>query len=92
MGEHQVGDQGAVSRQLDDLAVRLHAEGEKVAQLSQAVETRDVIGQAKGILMERHKLSDEEAFAFLQRISNGTNCKLHDVAAHLARTGIIEEP
>ncbi|MDU0294508.1 GAF and ANTAR domain-containing protein [Saccharothrix longispora] len=56
-------------------------------QLTEAMRTRDLIGQAKGILMERHKLSANQAFAVLVRSSQYGNTKLHDVADHLVRTG-----
>ena len=41
----------------------------KEAQLAQAVVSRDLIGQAKGILMERYKISPERAFLVLTRVS-----------------------
>ncbi|GAA1309732.1 hypothetical protein GCM10009634_75020 [Saccharothrix xinjiangensis] len=49
--------------------------------------TRDLIGQAKGILMERHKITADEAFAMLVRSSQSANTKLRDVADHLVRIG-----
>jgi len=52
-----------------------------------AVESRDVIGQAKGILMALHKISAEEAFALLRRTSQEQNTKLRDIAEWLVRTG-----
>ena len=55
--------------------------------LNQAVAARDVIGQAKGILMERHKLTADQAFAVLTRASQQTNTKLVDVAVALAGGG-----
>lgn len=54
-----------------------------------ALTNRDVIGQAKGILMERFKISADEAFALLAAASQQTNRKVHLVAAELARTGNI---
>lgn len=51
-----------------------------VADLEQALTTRDVIGQAKGIVMERFGLDDHQAFSLLVRYSQHTNTKLHDVA------------
>jgi transcriptional regulator with GAF, ATPase, and Fis domain len=63
------------------------AEATKVEQLNEALITRDLIGQAKGILMERFKVTPEQAFAILDRSSSNTNVKLHDVAARLVRTG-----
>jgi GAF domain-containing protein len=52
-------------------------------QLNEALKSRDLIGQAKGILMEREGISDAEAFEMLKRISQTTNVKLRDVAARL---------
>jgi hypothetical protein len=50
------------------------------AHLSAAVASRDVIGQAKGILMERFVLDDGEAFEMLVKSSQDTNMKLAAVA------------
>ena len=64
---------------------------EEVAQnLHKALLTRDVIGQAKGILMERLKLTPEDAFDALRHASNQLNEKLHAVAVNLAETGELE--
>jgi len=45
-----------------------------------ALASRDVIGQAKGILMHRDNLTGLQAFAALARASQETNVKLVDVA------------
>jgi GAF domain-containing protein len=52
-------------------------------QLQQAVESRDLIGQAKGILMARQSISADEAFDILRRASQRANWKLRDIAADL---------
>ena len=57
------------------------------AALHRALSTRDVIGQAKGILMERQRLSAGDAFDLLRRASQRMNRKLVDVAEHLTETG-----
>jgi GAF domain-containing protein len=49
-------------------------------QLEQALVSRDVIGQAKGILMERQGCSAEDAFDVLRRASQRQNRKLTAVA------------
>ncbi|MCE6997157.1 GAF and ANTAR domain-containing protein [Saccharothrix sp. S26] len=54
---------------------------------TEAVQTRDLIGQAKGILMERHKLTADQAFAVLVRASQQANLKLRALAEQLTRTG-----
>jgi hypothetical protein len=51
--------------------------------LQKAVDSRDRIGQAKGILMERFSLDDEAAFQMLVKSSQDTNMKLTDVARWL---------
>ena len=56
-------------------------------QLRAAMVHRDVIGQAKGILMERHQLTAEQAFLVLARASSLTNRKLSDLADELSTTG-----
>lgn len=55
--------------------------------LARALTTRDVIGQAKGILMERHKITAEQAFLLLSHASSVTNTKLGLLAEHVADTG-----
>ena len=57
------------------------------AALHRALSTRDVIGQAKGILMERQRLSAGEAFDLLRRASQRLNRKVNEVAQQLAETG-----
>ena len=59
----------------------------KEAQLARAVDNRDLIGQAKGILIERYKISPERAFLVLTRASQNSNRKLHDIATELVRHG-----
>jgi AmiR/NasT family two-component response regulator len=59
------------------------------AALHRGRSTRDVIGQAKGILMERQHLSAGDAFDLLRRVSQQLNRKLTDIAQHLAETGEI---
>ncbi len=60
-------------------AADLHA-----AQLREAIDSRDVIGQAKGILMERRGISAEEAFDVLRRTSQDLNMKLALLAQTIA--------
>ena len=63
---------------------------EHVTQLEAALLTRDIIGQAKGILMERHRITEEEAFDRLRKASQHMNRKLRDLAEELVRTGDSE--
>lgn len=52
-------------------------------QLNAALFTCKVIGQATGILMERHELDEDGAFAYLTRVSSHTNVKLREVAREI---------
>ncbi|GAA4862008.1 ANTAR domain-containing protein [Actinomycetospora straminea] len=56
---------------------------EQAVHLTRAVDSRDVIGQAKGILMERFGVDETEAFQMLVESSQSTNLKLVDVARWL---------
>jgi hypothetical protein len=55
-------------------------------QLQGALRTRDRIGQAKGIIMERFGVNDLRAFEMLGRLSQEQNIKLHDVAQRVIDT------
>ena len=54
-----------------------------VSTLSQAVASRQAVGMALGVVMERYQIDSERAFAFLARSSQQTNIKLRDVAAQI---------
>lgn len=54
--------------------------------LEAALVSRDLIGQAKGIIMARRNVGDEEAFAILQRASQHRNRRLRDVAEAVVRS------
>jgi transcriptional regulator with GAF, ATPase, and Fis domain len=56
-----------------------------------ALDSRDLIGQAKGMLMERYRLTPDAAFAVLVRASQTTNVKLRDICAQLCSTGDLPE-
>jgi len=66
-------------------AALYHGAVEEVVQMHQAMASRAVIEQAKGILMHANGVDEEEAFALLRRTSSHSNRKLRDVAR-----GIVE--
>ncbi|MEV0438730.1 GAF and ANTAR domain-containing protein [Streptomyces spectabilis] len=57
------------------------------AQMEQAVATRHLIGEAMGILMGSHHLTEEQAFDVLRRYSQENNVKLRDVARRVCEEG-----
>jgi GAF domain-containing protein len=61
-------------------------------QLRQAMESRAVIEQAKGILMLQHKVTAEAAFELLRGASQARNTKLRDVARQVVELGTVSEP
>ena len=76
-----VGNAEAAARSSEDLT-----------NLRTAMISRACIEQAKGILMERHKIKEDEAFTILTHASQRTNTKLRDVADQLVRTGAVPSP
>jgi GAF domain-containing protein len=76
-----VGNAEAAARSSEDLT-----------HLRTAMMSRACIEQAKGILMERHKIKEDEAFTILTHASQWTNTKLRDVADELVRTGAVPSP
>jgi len=85
-------DQGALSRAglLADyaaIAIETALAQDLAGNLQVALGNSRVIGMAMGVLIERHRLTPEEAFDRLRTISQATNRKLADVAEELTRTG-----
>lgn len=87
----------SVPRAFDDDpsgVARLFASHAKVAlgfareldTLKGAVGTRQVIGEAIGIVIERYGLTEERAFEFLIRLSQTSNVRLRDVAVEIVKT------
>ncbi len=57
-----------------------------------ALESRAVIDQAKGVLVERYKITPDQAFQLLTRVSMSTNQKVRDIADRLVHTGELPVP
>jgi GAF domain-containing protein len=70
---------------------RLDDERSRAEGLTQALESRDVIGQAKGLLMSRYRLSAGAAFELLRRTSQDRNVKLREIAAQVVETGSLPD-
>jgi hypothetical protein len=59
------------------------------AALVGGFETRTLIGQAVGIVMERYQVDDHRAFEFLTRVSQTTNTKMRVVADRIVHPDIV---
>lgn len=66
------------------------ADAQKLDQLTSAVATRDLIGQAKGIVMERYDIDANQAFRLLVRLSQHGNQKIRAIAEELVTTRQIK--
>lgn len=71
---------------LDTAATRA-GDDQRLTNLHEALGTRELIGQAQGILMERERISGDQAFDVLRRASQHLNIKVREVARTLVDTG-----
>lgn len=84
-------DELLVARRLvPQTAVTLRAARE-VEGLTLALDSRTLVGQAQGILMERFGVDDARAFAFLRRYSQDHNVKLTEVARGIVDASVLPD-
>ncbi len=62
---------------------------DRARNLDVALESNRLIGTATGILVERHKLTPEQAFQLLRTISQHSNRRVLDVAESLVTSGEV---
>jgi GAF domain-containing protein len=62
---------------------------DRETNLRTALGSREIIGQAMGILMERHKITATQAFELIVQVSQRANLKLRVIAEELVRTGAL---
>ncbi|MGV0838207.1 GAF and ANTAR domain-containing protein [Mycolicibacterium thermoresistibile] len=74
---------GAVLAAHAAAAIMASQQGE---QLESALTTRDRIGQAKGMIMERYGVDEIQAFNMLRRLSQESNTRLIDIAQQVIDT------
>ena len=65
-------------------AAKAELTGTLADQLQTALESRGLIERAKGALMERERLDDQEAFSHLRRAARSSGRKLSEVAGEVA--------
>ncbi|KAA1428653.1 GAF and ANTAR domain-containing protein [Nocardioides antri] len=86
---HHVGafdDLGPLGALFSHQAAVAISYAQEISDLRQAVATRQRIGTAVGVVMERYDLSEERAFAFLARLSQDRNVKLREIANEFTAT------
>jgi GAF domain-containing protein len=81
--------QGSVLADHAAIAVEASLTARRAESLEEALESNRTIGMATGILVERHKLTPQQAFALLRTVSQHSNRKVLDVAEALVTTGEI---
>ena len=76
--------------QMEELAVALAAhaaiglsDARRAQQFRQALASRDIIGQAKGIVMQRYRMNAAEAFRVLVKLSQHSNTPVAEIARRL---------
>ena len=84
---------GTFAQEVEDVAAALAAQAavalaaaRNYDDLRSAVASRDIIGQAKGIVMESQNVTSAEAFMLLTKLSQSTNTPLYEVARRLVFT------
>ena len=80
--EETAGLEVAIERLLGVAGVGI----ERQAQLTQALHTRIVIEQAKGVLSERFDLDVDRAWGLLRAAARHDRIKIHDLAAEVVRS------
>jgi hypothetical protein len=73
----------------EDAALSLDVELHRIDDLIAALGTREIIGQAEGILIERERITADQAFQVLRKASQHLNVKLREVARYVVETGEI---
>jgi len=74
---------------LEDATTSLNNEIRRVENLRGALASREVIGQAEGILIERERITADQAFEVLRSASQQLNIKLREVAQYVMETGEV---
>ena len=63
------------------------AAAQEIEDLTAALDSRTVVSQAVGMIMQRYDLRPDAAFAVLVKVASDTETKLRDVALELSKTG-----
>ena len=74
-----------------DLRRELTEAHTKIANLEMALQSARTIGMAMGILIERRRITPDQAFEILRTASQHDHTKLRDVADHVVLTGSVPD-
>jgi len=77
---------------LEDATQALAVETKRLENLHEALGSRQVIGRAEGILMQRELITSDQAFDLLRKASQQLNTKLREVAQFVVDTGDVPRP
>lgn len=91
-GQNNAAAQVHSDESVSQLREELAAARNKIANLELALTSNRRIGAATGILMYRHKITDDQAFELLRAASQISQRKLRDVAEEVLATGAITVP
>jgi ANTAR domain len=80
---------GPAAAELAELRTRAEAAEDRAANLERALLTNRRIGMAIGILLERLRVTEEQAFDVLRRESMRQNVRLAQVAEQVVHTGTL---
>jgi AmiR/NasT family two-component response regulator len=75
---------------VDELVAALEREQARADHLKTSVQAARRIGMAVGLLMGSYQLTEDEAFAALERTSHANGRKLHDTAEEVLRTRSLD--
>ena len=73
----------------EDAALSLDTGRQRIDDLMAALGPREIIGQAEGILIERERITADQAFEVLRRASQHLNVKLREGAQYVVDTGEV---
>ena len=76
---------------LANTTLSLNTQIRRSENLEAALSSREVIGQAEGILIERERITPEQAFTMLRTASQNLNLRLRDLAQYIVATGEVPE-
>lgn len=85
-------DSQAVARMFAPYAAAAYVSARTTHNLQRALETRELVGQAVGVVMERYRLEQAQAFQYLVRVSSTSQTKLRQVAQIVVDSAVTGAP